>query len=312
MNRWRSSVLSFASIEIIAVILTGTTQLACAQSSSPDDQSPYLDQVVSSPELLSGLWEAPDGRGGLIGLHLQLITNVPGTTTSLAGAQQTWEHLEVGVFQTKGPTLQFEDQNYFSDSPRGSNVHFENDRLSLHFASAYARTPSVDLDLTSVGDTWKGRFHRGDFDAEVELRRPGANVDTWIANSPMARSCVHVPNSTAPEFNGWSDNVPTLGNVRFANNIPRPSTTPATYGDLVKIRRLDNNQVSIEFNAYSGICCSHIFVGTVTSDGIHLTGTWPAGPNQSPHPGSFTKAPPDSCLSGSPAAITNRNPQTTP
>lgn len=298
-------------MEILAVILLCSGQLACTQSSIAGDQSPYLGQVITSPESLSGLWQAPDGHGGLVGLHLQLITDIPGTTTSVASTQQTWEHLEVGVFQTKSPTLQFEDQNYFSDSPRGSNARLENDDLSLHFISRSATTPSVDLDLTRVGDTWKGRFHRGDFDAQVELRRPAVSVDTWIADSPMARACVHVPNSTAPEFNGWPDNVPTLGHVRFANNIPRPSTTPATYGDLVKIRHLDDNKISIEFNAYSGICCSRLFVGTLTPDGLLLTGSWTASPNQAPHTGSFRKAPPYSCLDSSDSSIANRNPNTT-
>lgn len=311
MNRWKGPVLSFASAAIIVLLCT-FTQLAVAQSAASDDQSPYHGQVVTSPEALSGLWEESDGHGGLVGLHLQLITDVPGTTTSLAGVQQTWEHLEIGVFQTKGSTLQFGDQNYFSDSPRGGNARFENDHLSLHFISPSPITPSVDLDLTRAGDTWTGRFRRGDFDAQVELRRPAANADTWIVDSPSARSCVHVPNSTAPEFNGWSDNVPTLGHVRYANNIPRPSTTSAIYGDLAKIRHLDGNKISIEFNAYSGICCSRLFVGSLTPDGMQLSGSWTAGPNQSPRPDSFRKAPPYSCLDSSDAALANRNPQTTP
>lgn len=310
MSWWRRAALSYRIIAV--VLLCVATQVVSAQSSPADDQSPYHDLLVTSPESLSGLWETPDGHGGRVGLHLQLITNVPGTTTSLTNVQQSWEHLEVGVFQTKSPSLQLEDQNYFSDSPRGNNARFENDHLSLHFPSAFPRTPSVDLELTRVNDTWKGRFHRGDFDAQVELRRPESNIDTWIADSPIARSCVHVPNSTAPEFNGWSDNVPTLGHVHFANNIPRPSTTPATYGDLVKIRHLDENKISIEFNAYSAICCPRFFVGSLTPDGIQLSGSWTAGPNQSPQLGSFRRAPPYSCLDSRPASIANGSLHTTP
>lgn len=312
MSRWKRAALSLASAEVLTVVLICTfPQIAAAQSAQPGYQSPYLGLVITSPESLSGLWQAPDGHGGLVGLHLELITDIPGTTTSVASAQQTWEHLEVGVFQAKSHTLQFEDQNYFSDSPGGSNARFENDHLSLHFVSSFPRTPSVDLDLTRVGDTWKGRFHRGDFDAQVELRRPAMNVDTWIADSPMARSCVHVPNSTAPEFNGWSDNIPTLGQVRYANNIPRPPTAAATYGYLIKIRRLDENKISIEFNAYSGMCCPHVFVGTVTPDGMLLNGSWTAGPNQSLHPDFFRKAPSGSCLDSSTASVSG-NPPTAP
>lgn len=297
---------------VVVMLLYIGSQYASGQSAQPDDQSPYHGQLVTSPESLSGLWQAQDGHGGFIGLHLRLITDIPGTTTSLAAVHQTWEHLEVGVFQTKSSALQFEDQNYFSDSPQSVHVRFKNDHLSLHLLNSTPQTPSIDLDLKNVGNTWIGRFHRGDFDAQVELRRPGATVDTWIADSPLARSCVHIPSSTAPEFNGWSDNIPTLGHVRFANNIPRPSTTPAIYGDLLKVRHLGNDKVSIEFNAYSGICCSRLFVGTVTPDGMFLKGSWTAGPNQSPRPGSFRKAPPYSCLDSDPASLANRSPQTTP
>jgi hypothetical protein len=293
MNRWKRVGLGFVS-----AVLT-FAPFALAQSSTPNDESSHHHQLVTSPESLSGLWEAPDRHGGIVGLHLKLITSISGTTTSLAGAQQTWEHLEVGVFQTENSILQFGDQNYFSDSPQGVYVRFENDHLYLHLVNSTPQTPSVDLDLKRVGDIWKGRLHRGDFDARVELRRPAAHIDTWIADSPMARSCVHIPNSTAPEFNGWSDSIPTLGYARYANNIPRPATAAATYGDLVKIRHLDNNRISIEFNAYSGICCSRTFVGTATPDGMLLKGSWVSGPNQSPRAGSFKKAPPNSCLGSS-------------
>jgi len=292
MSAWKRASLFTMTVALLYCF----SALASAQSSAPGDESPYRGQIVDSPELLSGLWEAPDGNGGIIGLHLQLITSIPGTTTSFTGIRQTWEHLEVGVFQSKGSVLQFEDQNYFSDSPRGADVRFENNRLSLHFVPSSPITPSVDLDLMRLNDTWKGRFHRGQFDAKVELRRPGTTVDTWILDSQISRSCIHVPNSTASEFNGWSDNLPTMGYVRFANNIPRPATTDAAYGSLVKIRHLENDKFSIEFGAYNGMCCSHLFVGTLTADDTLLSGSWPAGPNQAPHPGSFRKAPPFSCL----------------
>lgn len=282
---------------IAVVLLSAATQLASAQSSTPDDQSPHHGQVVTSPESLSGLWEAPDGHGGIVGFHLQLITDIPGSATSPTSVHQTWKHLEVGVFQSKSLVLQSGDANYFTDSPQSVPVRFENDHLSLHLLNPTPQVPSIDLDLTRLNDTWKGRFHRGDFDAQVELRRPAATVDTWIDDSPMGRSCIHIPRSTAPEFNGWSDNIPTFGNVRYANNLARPSTANATYGDLLKIRHLANNQMSIEFNAYSGICCSHSFVGTLSSDGTVLSGSWPAGPNRAPHLGSFRKASPDSCVS---------------
>lgn len=281
---------------IAIVLLSIAAPFASPQSPNLTNQSPYEGQVVSSPESLSGLWEASDGHGGLVGLHLKLITRIPGGTTSVNGIRQTWEHLEVGVFESKSPALQIGDANYFTDSPEGVHVRFDKNQLSLHLANSTPVTPSIDLDLTLVSDVWKGHFHRGNFDSIVELHRPGASVATWTEDSPAGRSCVHIPDFPAVEFNGWSDNIPTPGNLRYANNIPRPSTTDVTYGDLANIRHLGNHQISIEFNAYTAICCSHSFVGTITADHMHLNGSWPAGPNQSPHSVSFRKAPANSCL----------------
>jgi hypothetical protein len=48
--------------------------ISAAQSS---DRSPYLGRPIMHPEELSGLWEAHDGHGGAVGIHLLLTTPSP-------------------------------------------------------------------------------------------------------------------------------------------------------------------------------------------------------------------------------------------
>src|SRR5882757_8106991 len=122
-------------------------------SAIPDgDRSPYIGRPVVDPEGLSGLWEVSNGRGGAVGIHLQLATSVATDAKAdgrtLAGVEQLWQYLEVAVYERHGATLVFGEENYFSDSPRGASVTMEDGRLQLHFVSQRPDlTPPVDLDL---------------------------------------------------------------------------------------------------------------------------------------------------------------------
>jgi hypothetical protein len=46
---------------------------------------------------------------------------------------------------------------------------------------------------------------------------------------------------------------------------------------------------AFERYAYSGICCPHTFIGTLTQDGNVIQGVWPPGPNQAPHDGHWRR-----------------------
>jgi hypothetical protein len=134
-----------------------------AQSPSHQDEnrSFYAGLPVTHPEHLSGIWEAPDGHGGAIGLHLMLSTTAPADATTLVRAKQSWLSLGVGIYQRSGPVIQVGEENYSEDSPRGGGVRYDNDRSTLH-------APEFDLDLHhNQRNEWTGRLHRKEFNSQL-------------------------------------------------------------------------------------------------------------------------------------------------
>jgi hypothetical protein len=273
----------------------------------PEDRSPYMGNLVAHPESLSGLWEAPNGSGGAVGIHLSMWTTIPGDAIMLRGVQQSWNSLELGVYERKGATIEFGDENNFSDSPRGGNVRYENGRLTLNFEARVAGDPSFDLDLLHQPDgSWKGRFHRGTFDSEVTLRRPSPEagtetspvVGTWRQDRGSSFSCVHIAQQSGTEYTGWSDALEIPGEMyKCAKNIPQPAEAFERYGELIKVNVQNDGKIGLELYAYTGMCCSHSFIGTLSADGTVIQGAWPPGANQAPHDDVWRKMPDDSCAS---------------
>jgi hypothetical protein len=311
-----NSHLSMRTIIILIGLNTasGTLSQVAAQAPLSDsiqalqesDCGKTLGRPVTHPEALSGVWEAPNGKGGAVGIHLQLGTTAPGEAKTLSGTPQSWRELVVGVYERKGATIEFGEENFFSDSPRCDIVNFENGRLRLH------DWPSFDLDLVQQAeDRWVGRLHRGKFDSTVTLRRAGISgptktnpiVGTWFYQSvaPSQISCIHIAQQAESEFTGWSDSLQVLGEVGFRNNLTRPETAFESYGELMKVHVDGEGKVTLELHAFSPACCSHIFVGKITQEGNLIQGDWPRGPNQSAGSGTWTKMSGDSCVSSPPS-----------
>jgi hypothetical protein len=269
----------------------------------PGDRSFYVNQPVNYPEALSGVWQTPDGSGGAVGIHLELMTAVSGDADPPIWTPQSWQHLNLGIFQRKGSEIAFGDENYFSDSVRGGSVLLSNGRIQLHFVSTWRDMPSVDLDLLHQADgCWHGRFHRGSFDSVVPLCRPTSGstiapsplIGTW--SSGYGGGCIHIFETGPGTFTGWSDALEVPGQIVFGRNIPGPHQLYQNYGDLAKIHLANNGEVSLEFGAYNPMCCSHRFIGKLSTDGSTILGDFPPGPNQNPHTANWTKVQSDSCV----------------
>ncbi len=287
---------------------TGQTQVA------PEDRSFYLNRPVIHPEALSGIWEAPDGRGGAVGLHLQLATTLPGEASPPLWTPQSWLDLEVGVFDRTGPEIAIGEENHSSDSIRGGGALFQDNRLKLHFVSKSKDTPSVDLDLLlQLNGCWHGRFRRGAFDSMVELCRPTPGrhavvsplVGTWFQTSGAGWDCIHIAQTGLATFVGWSDSLMIPGRIRFGPNIPQPHVLYERFGSLAKVDLAGDKFVSVEFGADSPICCSYRFIGKLSADGTKLHGK-----DQTSLDATFTKMHGESCVD--PAVLHEHEPAPCP
>jgi hypothetical protein len=270
-----------------------------------DDTSFYLGKPVAHPEELSGLWEVPDGHGGAVGIHLILSTTVTADGTTLVGVEQAWHNLQLGIYQRAGSVLQFGEENFFGDSPRGGSVRYDNGRLSLH-------DKEFDLDLLRIsGDRWSGRIHRLGFDSTTILTRPGAGtakskpwfVGTWQAGDQSVQSCLHITQQAPGEFVGWTDSLNTLGSARCPSRLPKPPNFYERYGDLLKIRIVnssnaatDSSNVSIERNAPGEMCCSYPFIVTPGDNGTVMKEVWPSESNQPPPQTVWKKMSGNTCI----------------
>jgi hypothetical protein len=275
----------------------------------PEDQSPYAGTLIEHPEELSGLWEAPDGRGGWVGIHLGMEATAPAKAATLEGTEKSWVNLQVGVFELAKGETDYEEMNRFSDSPRGGNVRYEDGRLMLHFASGAARAP-IDLDLRRVdGDAWAGRFHRNSFDEHVVLHRPGAldtgekswAVGTWRQAGKGLYRCLHVAQQAPGEYVGWLDSLSLMGpgQMCFTPHSPRPATAFEIYGAPVRIGGVTQTAVSFEENLGLGGCCPYGFTGARVGDGSTMSVS-PAFPPRGERDVTWKKMPGDTCDSSEP------------
>ena len=299
----RRPALAAAVFVLLSLTARSQSSVSTGGQTPAADRSFYLGRLVDHPEALSGVWETSNGRGGDIGIHLLLGTTVPPDGDPPQWTPQSWQYLEVGVFERTGPEPQFGEDNSFSDSTRGGSLTFAAGRLQLHFFSTWKDTGSIDLDLVrQPDDCWYGRFHRGDFDSVVTLCRPSAGPDmqpsplvgTWSQAEGIG-ACVHVTQTGPDTFTGWSDAIQVPGRIGFAPGI-QPHPLFQHFGDLMKVHHADDGNVTFELGAYNGICCPHLYSGKLSADGVTIRGDFPPGPNQAPHAVAWKKMPGDSCV----------------
>ena len=264
---------------------------------------------MTDPEALSGIWEAPDGHGGAVGLHLMLDTTIPAQAPTLGRTPQSWQQLIVNVYERAGQDVAVGEGNGFSDSSRGGGARYENGHLTLHWTDA-------DLDLRRApGDTWVGRFHRFRFDKQVTLRRPQMNaplahawyLGVWEQGDRTLQTCLHIGRQLSGGITGWSDSLTELGCMRYGPKVQRPATAVERYGLLLNARVLPDDRIEVVLNP-TGWCCPHPFVARRGPNGtVHAD--WPAGPEQVAGTSTWTRVPGDRCLApASPLAAQTASP----
>ncbi len=299
----RSAILGLFAVAFLTCRAHAQASVTTYGETPEADRSIYLGTPVIHPEAFSGIWEAPDGHGGAVGIHLILMTMVPGDASPPVWIPQYWQHLDISVFERKGPELMFGEENYFADNLRGGRVKIENGRLELHFASPLPREPSIDLDLVrQPDDCWQGRFHRDDFDSAVTLCRPasGRQPESSSLNGTWSRDhgdgCIHIFEDGPGTFTGWTDALEIPGHILFSRNDPGPHNLYQSYGELAKVRLVGGRAASLEFAAYNPMCCSQLFTGTLSADGSVIQEDFPPGSHQSSPRAIWTKVRGDACV----------------
>lgn len=239
----------------------------------------YRGNLVLHPEELSGLWEAPDGHGRIVGLQLVLNTSVPNDATRISAIQhQTWLSLEANIYVRTNGIFYPGISARFADSSNGGGLRYEDGRLTAH-------AQGLDLDLRHVpGNRWTGRIHFTTlFDSQVTLSRPGTSANgketsfggTWRSPDGPMQKCLHIVQNTSDDFIAWFDSFKFLGKVMHAPGVAVPSYSRGRYGELATVRSTGNDKAEINLRPYGGLCCSHPFSASLAKSGRVMKTSWP-------------------------------------
>jgi hypothetical protein len=114
----------------------------------------------------------------------------------------------------------------------------------------------------------------------------------------MMNNCLHIPQQQDGSLTAWSDDLQTLGRVRYANGIQPPAQTREQYGEIAKAKLDASGRITVELRAYTAGCCSHSITASLSPDGQLLSGSWLAGMNQDSSAVEWKKIPGISCVNG--------------
>ena len=260
-------------------------------------------QQVTQPEEVAGRWESPDGEGGEIGMNILVSTTVPSSATNLIGIPQQLESFEIGLYQRSHSDVELLGFRFFTTSPNGGAT-WDGRHLQIDLRRD-AELPEVHVALTwnSAARSWTGSFQRGTYkNSAITLEHPlGPDKSrlrgTWVEDGGSTAECLHIAEAQDGSYTGWSDNIQIPGRARYTNVLQRSRRALEQYGDIAKVKVTEPDRVEVELSAYTGMCCPHPFVATLSRDGRLLLGEWPAGPNQATHRARWTRVQGDSCLS---------------
>ena len=173
----KSAKRSQVRVWLCIFVLTGTL---CAQATKEQRTASH----VRAPDPMNGIWEAPDGNGGAVGLNLWTESSTDwhgeqraeeGPFKPLAGPSHPV--LLFGVYHRAGARVRCMEENFFDTGWQGrqdANVvnRYTAGHLQVHAPGKHNADFAIDLDLwfDPFARTWTGRFHRGNFDQQVTLR----------------------------------------------------------------------------------------------------------------------------------------------
>jgi hypothetical protein len=240
-----------------------------------------------------------DGQGGAVGIELTLTTSLSDGVRTSKGRPEAWQALQVGVFHRSSSTIRLGDENFFSDSPQGGNVRYEDGHLALHVGWA-------DLDLgRSAEDGWSGRLHRKGFDRQVVLAKGNKSLEkvspfvgTWRRQVEEARfSCLHIVQTSPETFSGWEDLHAIPGLLRYAPYLKRLPNVIQTYGNAILVSPQGSSALRLDSPESLAGCCRYSSLARLNRDVMEVQ-PFDGGVPRGPWDGrDWRKMPGPSCVS---------------
>jgi hypothetical protein len=247
-------------VAAVALLLAGRSTNLVAQG-TPESARP-----TEMPEAMTGLWEAPDGRGNLAVMEITLSTlfeNVAGPN----GQPVYEEIMGIGLFERDGQGYRL---NYFASDDQSHGVHWNGHHLTANF-NARADQPKLRIDLTwdETSTSWSGWFEHDGSREQMVLRRPTAAVSptspfagTWVNRNGFGVMvyCMHIAQASDGTLTGWSDSMPKPGHGSAPRGQPQPNRmrgrngvladVHGRYGELGTIHAIGNDEIAVQLRAF--------------------------------------------------------------
>jgi hypothetical protein len=155
---------------LFALIGSITPQVGDAQATKPTAKAP------------SGIWEYEDSAGGAVGINLWEARQPSWHDgPPLKGEQLNPLTLQIGVYHRKLANVRCGEENFFDAGWKGPSrgvIAAYSDGVLRVWTPEEKIAPRIEVELAfdPTANTWKGRFHRGNFDKTVTLRRVADRV----------------------------------------------------------------------------------------------------------------------------------------
>jgi hypothetical protein len=231
---------------------------------------------------IGGSWECKDDNG----IHGISVITTTGFNESGGLKKITYQSVGFRIYQRNGEQ---ERQGYLYTTDPGGRVLLDDYHLTIHFKIQIGTRPEIppfDLDIRfdPTKQQWTGSWSLCDATAGAILERPHSRegvranplvgdwkgsqepkVENLFTDTPEASSTLHIRQSADGKLIGWLD----LFDDRTVPNLYQ------RYGEEVLFRSAEPNSVAI--GLYDSVAVAHAdyrYEGTLSADGITLTGKW--------------------------------------
>ncbi len=224
-------------------------------------------QPIPRPEVVAGPWEFA-GPSGIEGIFLSISTHAEGTADLPIVTNQT---VNVRIYHRQDGQ---ETWGWYRPMPCGraeAPPVVDGQHLCIRSVN---NGPALDLVFHAETNRWTGTWTRGDQPQDVVLERPrppsnfaptpltGSWDGVWDASrSWKARTRLHIDQSSDGVLTVWMDRDFGLINQR--------------HGELLRLVSLKGRGITLDTTSAGGR--RYRFQGTLTADGLRLSGVWDGG-----------------------------------